>query len=132
MNVNECLELIHGVQTKHWVDKVNNARVTGRLPEWVSTFHPDRLSCHLEGGFIHGGYNVCQKVAFSDGTVWLLRLPLVGNVSDEYADEKVAMEVEVLRLLREKTTIPVPDIKAWGSCCREPARLGSVHSNELH
>lgn len=89
MNINERHELIHRVQTKLWVDKVNDARVTGPLPEWVSTFHPDGLSCHLEGTFIHSGYNVCQKVAFSDGTVWLLRLPLVGNVCDEYADEKV-------------------------------------------
>jgi hypothetical protein len=124
MNVNKRHELIHGVQTKLWVDKVNNARVTGHLPEWVSTFHPDGLSCRLEGAFIHGGYNVCQKVAFSDGTVWLLRLPLTGNVCDEYADEKVAMEVEVLSIIRENTTIPVPDIKAWGLAVDNPLGLG--------
>ncbi|KAH9216645.1 hypothetical protein DL95DRAFT_435079 [Leptodontidium sp. 2 PMI_412] len=109
MNVNKRHELIHGVQTKLWVDKVNDARVDGCLLDWVSTFHPDGLSCHLEGAFIHGGYNVCQKMAFSDGT---------------YADEKVAMEVEVLSLIRENTTIPVPDIKAWGLAVDNPLGLG--------
>jgi hypothetical protein len=124
MNVDKRCELIHGVQTKIWVEKVNDARVTGRLPQWISTFHPDRLSCCLGGGFLHGGYNVCQKVIFSDGTAWLLRLPLVGNVCDEYADEKVAMEIETLSIIRENTTIPVPDIKAWGLAVDNPLGLG--------
>ncbi|PBP16941.1 hypothetical protein BUE80_DR012316 [Diplocarpon rosae] len=124
MSVNKRHKLIHGVQTKLWVDRVSNARVTGRLPEWVSTFHPDGLSGYLEGGLIHGGYNVCQKVAFSDGTVWLPRLPLVGNVCDEYADEKVAMEVEVLSLIRKNTAILVPDVKAWDLAVDNPLGLG--------
>jgi hypothetical protein len=51
-------------------------------------------------------------VAFSDSTIWLLRLLLVGNVCDEYADEKVAIKVEVLSLICKNTTIPVLDIKA--------------------
>lgn len=124
MNVDERLELIHKAQTDHWVDKVNAARLDGRLAKWLSTFHPDGLPCLLEGGCIHGSYNLCQKAAFSDGTVWLLRIPIVGNVCDEHADEKVAMEVEVLSLLREKTTIPIPHIKAWGLAIDNPLGLG--------
>jgi aminoglycoside phosphotransferase (APT) family kinase protein len=63
-------------------------------------------------------------VKFSDGTAWLVRFPLVGNVRSEYADEKVAMEVEVMTLIREKTTIPVPQIKAWGLAASNPLSLG--------
>jgi hypothetical protein len=123
MDVNRCIELIHGVESTLWVEKVNQTR-TKLLPEWISTFHPDRLCCQIEGGFLHGAYNVGQKVTFSDGTAWLVRFPLVGNVYGEYADEKVAMEVEVMSLIGEKTTIPVPQIKAWGLAASNPLGLG--------
>lgn len=47
---------------------------------------------------------------FSDNVTWLLRL------CDEYADEKVAMEVEVLSHPREDQylIIPIPTIHTWG------------------
>ncbi len=64
-------------------------------------------------------------MAFSDGTAWLVRFPRVGNVCGEYADEKVAMEVKVVSLICEKTTIPVPKIKAWGLAASNPFGLGS-------
>lgn len=87
-----------------------------RTSEWVATFHPDRLACRLEGAFIHGAYNVCQKVDFSDGIV-----------CDKHADEIVAMEAEVLRVIRENTTIPVPDIKAWGLAVDNSPGLGPFY-----
>ena len=123
MDINQQIELIHRVESTLWVDKVNQAR-TKLLPEWISTFHPDRLHCQIDGGFLHGAYNVGQKVVFSDGTAWLIRFPRVGNICSEYADEKVAMEVEILSLIREKTTIPVPQIKAWGLATSNPLGLG--------
>jgi hypothetical protein len=123
MDINQRIELIHEVESKLWVDKVNQRR-TKLLPEWVSTFHPDRLRCQIEGDFLHGAYNVGQKATFSDGTAWLVRFPRVGNVCGDYADEKVAMEVEVMSLIHEKTTIPVPHIKAWGLAASNPLGLG--------
>ncbi|KUJ07302.1 uncharacterized protein LY89DRAFT_677923 [Mollisia scopiformis] len=100
------------------------AAATPHFALLVSTFHPERLHCQIEGGFLHGSYNVGQKVVFSDGTAWLVRFPRVGNVCDEYGDEKVAMEVEALSLIREKTTIPVPQIKGWGLAASNPLDLG--------
>jgi aminoglycoside phosphotransferase (APT) family kinase protein len=123
MDVNRRIELIHEVESMLWVERVNQTR-TKLLPEWISTLHPDRLCCQIEGGFLHGAYNVGQKVTFSDGTAWLIRFPRVGNICGKYADEKVAMEVEVMTLIREKTTIPVPQIKAWGLAASNPLGLG--------
>lgn len=73
---------------------------------------------------MNGSYNVGQKFAFDDGTIWFLRLPHVRNISPEYADEKVAMEVEALHLIREKTSIPVPEIYAWGLAAENQLDLG--------
>lgn len=117
--------LIHEVQKNVWVDRVNAARVDGRMCNWVSTLHPDRLLCRLDGGFLHGSYNLCQKFIFSDNATWLLRFPRVGAISEDYADEKIAMEVEVLSLIRERTSIPVPTVYSWGLTAENPLGLGA-------
>lgn len=92
--------------------------------EWVATLHPDKVPCQLDGGFLNGSYNVCQKFLFEDGTTLLLRFPRVKSISPNYADEKVAMEVEALSIIRERTTIPVPKITAWGLADANPLGLG--------
>lgn len=45
-------------------------------------------------------------------------------VCDDYADEKVAMEVTALNLIRSSTTIPVPEVQAWGSAAQNRLGLG--------
>ncbi|PLB47162.1 hypothetical protein P170DRAFT_448837 [Aspergillus steynii IBT 23096] len=100
------------------------ARLSGQICSWVTGFHPDSHPSRLDGGFMNGSYNVCQKFVFDDGTIWILRLPRARSVAPEYADEKVAMEVEALRLIREKTSIPVPEVYAWGLARENTLGLG--------
>lgn len=116
------ITLSNDLECSRWVELVIQKR--HQLLEWVSTIHSQKLACQIEGGFFHGSYNLGQKVAFSDGTKWLVRFPLVGHVSPKHADEKVAMEVEVMKLIGEKTTIPVPEIKHWGPAAENPLGLG--------
>ncbi|EAW20533.1 uncharacterized protein NFIA_029650 [Aspergillus fischeri NRRL 181] len=103
------------------------ARVDGRIYNWVKRFHPEDLSCRLNGGFLHGAYNLGQKFIFDDGTIWFLRLPRGSSISPECADEKVAMEIEALHLVREKTSIPVPEIHAWGFSEENPLADGALY-----
>ncbi|KAH1515606.1 hypothetical protein KXW39_000824 [Aspergillus fumigatus] len=124
MDYNKPLDLLHMAEETVWVKKVNTARVDGRICSWASAFHPEKLPCRLDGGFLNGSYNVGQRILFDDGTTWLLRLPRASSVSPEYADEKVAMEVEALFLIREKTSIPVPKIYAWGPAEQNELGLG--------
>lgn len=123
MDINKPIELIHDVQKRLWVERVNQARVAGHITSWISSLHPEKLECTLDCNFLNGSYNLCQKLHFCDGTTWLLRMPIVGSVCDEYADEKIAMEVEVLNLLRDRN-IPVPGIIAWGLTAANPLGLG--------
>ncbi len=60
---------------------------------------------------------------FNDGTEWLVRFAQHGSVCGEYADEKVAMEVETLSLIGTQTDIPVPAIHAWGLAEANPLGL---------
>ncbi|KAL5121973.1 hypothetical protein ACEQ8H_000189 [Pleosporales sp. CAS-2024a] len=113
------------VQGKLWEDRLNTTYQNGSLCAWVSSFHRDHLSCQLADTVpYHGSYNAGLKFIFGDDTVWLLRFPRVGQVHDDYADEKVAMEVAAINLIRRDTTIPVPKIEAWGVASQNPLGLG--------
>jgi hypothetical protein len=118
-------DLIHEVQKNVWVDRVNATRVDGWMCSWVTTLNPDQLPCRLDGGFLYGSYNLCQKFVFTDNAAWLLRFPRVGAICKDYADEKIAMEVEVLSLIRERTSIPVPKVYPWGLAADNPLGLGA-------
>ncbi len=122
---NGLVDLGHQVQGQLWVNKLNRAHGTGQLCPWVSTFHPGGLACELEGGFHHGSFNAGVKMVFSDGTAWMVRFPRAGKVHDGYIDEKVAMEVRALGLIHDRTTIPVPKVRAWGAAADNPLGLGA-------
>ncbi|KAL3456143.1 hypothetical protein BJX64DRAFT_296895 [Aspergillus heterothallicus] len=124
MDTNALVEYIHEAQCHLWVSKVNESHRTGSLCPWVSTFHPQKLSCHLEGTFHHGAFNAGVKMVFSNRTAWMVRFPRAGMVCDEYADEKIAMEVSALKLIRERTTIPVPRVHAYGPSASNTLGLG--------
>jgi hypothetical protein len=124
MDTNLLIDIVDGLRGEVWVDKVKLAHETGRLCEWMSTFYPGKLPCQLEGSWHHGAFNAGLKFIFNDSTAWLLRFVRVGRVNDDYADEKVAMEVQALRLIRQRTAIPVPKVRAWGAASDNPLALG--------
>jgi hypothetical protein len=124
MDTNALIDLVHRVQGELWEEKVNETLRTGHLCQWVSTFHPDKLP-QLDGTTFHySAFNASLKMVFSDSTTWMVRFPRVGNVCNDYSDEKVAMEVTALNLIYNRTTIPVPKIQAWGPAVSNPLGLG--------
>jgi hypothetical protein len=68
MDTNSLIDLVHEVQGQLWVDKVNETHRTRRLCQWISTFHPNKLPCQLDGTFYHGAFNAGMKMVFSDST----------------------------------------------------------------
>lgn len=55
-------------------------------------------------------------VSFDDGVEWIFCSPSTGIhaiMSDESAQMMLLSEVATLRYLREKTTIPVPEVYAF-------------------
>jgi hypothetical protein len=124
MDTNALIDIVHEVQGQLWVDKVNEAHRTGRLCQWVSTFHPDKLPCQLGGTFHYGAFNAGIKMVFSDSTAWMVRFPRVGMVCSDYAEEKVSIEVTALGLIHDGTNIPVPRVYAWGPATSNLLGLG--------
>lgn len=125
MDTNHVLDQFYSIQAKVWIRKVNKVYGTGEFCQWVSSFHSQRLPCALEGKEFHSGsFNAGMKMLFSDGTSWLVRFVFEGKVAKELVDEKVAMEVSALRIIRDKTTIPVPTVHAWGVSAENPLGLG--------
>ncbi|CAG7949020.1 unnamed protein product [Penicillium olsonii] len=124
METNVLLNLVHVAQDQVWVDKVNETHMTSRLCTWVSTFHPDKLPCVLEGAFHNGAFNAGVKMVFTDNSAWMVRFPRFGMVCEDYTDEKVAMEVSALNIIHDTTTIPVPKVRAWGYASSNSLGLG--------
>lgn len=54
MEYNQCIDFSHQTQEDLWVDEINKFRTNGRLCEWVAGFHPERILCYLDGGFLNG------------------------------------------------------------------------------
>ncbi|KAI1820752.1 hypothetical protein F4861DRAFT_533465 [Xylaria intraflava] len=107
-----------------WIRKYDKARAE-QLTDWVSTLHENHLPCKLATHKLHdsrGAYNISCKVIFDNGEKWMVRFPMVGKVMT--ADEKVEIEVATMELIRERTSIPIPDIKAWGLAADNPLGIG--------
>ncbi|TGJ85061.1 hypothetical protein E0Z10_g3675 [Xylaria hypoxylon] len=107
-----------------WIREYDKAREE-RLTDWVSTIHKDHLPCKLATHKLddsRGAYNINCKIVFDNGEKWMVRFPMVGKVMN--ADEKVEIEVAAMKLIRQQTSIPIPDIKAWGLAIDNPLGIG--------
>ncbi|RMD44981.1 hypothetical protein DV735_g102, partial [Chaetothyriales sp. CBS 134920] len=69
-----------------------------------------------------GASNVCFRMKFKDGGSTLIRFPKPGATM--FAEEQVRIEVEVMRYIRQHTTIPVPLVVHWGTSEENPLGLG--------
>ncbi|KAL2016248.1 hypothetical protein VTK56DRAFT_4024 [Thermocarpiscus australiensis] len=114
MNEDRILDLYNLGQSFVWFRKVGECR--DALPTWVSRFHPEKMPCRLRYADrkhdLRGSYNLTIQFVFENLEEWLVRFPIGPKV--RHADEKVEAEVMTLKLLRERTDIPVPEVRAWG------------------
>ncbi|KAF6782191.1 hypothetical protein CSOJ01_16020 [Colletotrichum sojae] len=75
--------------------------------------HPNRL-----GGKVvstpSGSYNLCHVVELADSTKLVIRIPATGWGSHHTPEAAAAMESQAatLRLIRERTAVPVPEVYA--------------------
>ena len=59
-----------------------------------------------------GSYNLVYVITFADGSKWAARVPKHGTVENFGESQAATMqyELELLRVIKEKTTVPVPQI----------------------
>jgi hypothetical protein len=64
------------------------------------------------GKLFFGCFHFCVRVVFEDGVDWIIRVPLPYRTLRR--DTHTEREVAILQFLRKQTTIPVPEIIAYG------------------
>ncbi|KAI5464572.1 phosphotransferase enzyme family protein [Mariannaea sp. PMI_226] len=69
----------------------------------------DDVDCQFFQPEIRGSFNVCYFVEFEDGVKWVVRIPLTPCLAFG-SRNKLESEVATMKLVQEKTSIPVPSI----------------------
>jgi len=82
--------------------------------------HAQSLSCSIESNIL-GSYNVISVLIFSDGLKWAVKVPRYGIAPTfgQLNQEKMLSEILTLRLIRSRTSIPVPEIFDWDTTRRK-------------
>ncbi|MCJ1253646.1 hypothetical protein MMC24_001458 [Lignoscripta atroalba] len=88
------------------------------------------VACRRGGGdaerilhYYRGSFNICIHIKFKDaGPEAIIRFTKAGVTA--FRDEKVEKEVQVMKFLRQKTTIPLPHLISWGLTADSPQHLG--------
>lgn len=64
------------------------------------------------GDHLHGSFNILFPITFTDDTKWLLKVPITGTKQrwNDSAKQSLISEALTMRLLRRRTTIPLPKI----------------------
>lgn len=73
---------------------------------------------------MQGTYHLMNVVQFDNGSRFIIRIPAVGwgHGLSHAAGEALKSEIATMRLIREKTTTPLPDIYAWDHTCNNIMR----------
>ena len=76
---------------------------------------PRPVTCRLLSRTTCGSFNAVFKILFADGTLWVLKVPANGHGQcwDVPAREALTSEALTMRLIRRRTTIPVPEVFAF-------------------
>lgn len=106
-------------QWNEWKERVLDA--TDEIAAFVASSRPGREAKVVD--WFEGSFNFCLKVTFNDsGPDAIIRFPGPGHTT--FRDEKVANEVQIIKFLREQTTIPVPRLISWGFTEECPEQFG--------
>ncbi|KAI4939580.1 uncharacterized protein J4E92_000866 [Alternaria infectoria] len=103
-----------------WAAKVKAAN------EEIVTFVGQKLRINVPGEFVRylqGSYNVNLVVRFGEEDIVIIRFPKRGITAARFLEEKIKNEVRFLEYLAEKTAIPVPKIRDWGTAKECPSQL---------
>ena len=108
MDYDLILERSRESTLRNWAANVHDEDVI-RL---AAKYRPDQPQCIVEC-VLGGSFNICYQVVFTDGLQWIVRVPKPGR--SMYMEEKVRGEVAAIKYIKSNTSIPVPDIIAFGS-----------------
>ena len=70
------------------------------------------MTCAVLSPPLAGSYNIIFRLQFSDGVLWIFKVPVTGYHArfDELAAQALTSEAMTMRLVKRDTTIPVPEV----------------------
>ncbi|KAH8727750.1 kinase-like domain-containing protein [Phaeosphaeriaceae sp. PMI808] len=77
--------------------------------------HGSGIACHVSPEYKLGGRHVVRRLVFQDGSCWIVRLQRQKATPDSI--QRLLVEVNTLRVVRERTDIPVPNIIDYEANC---------------
>ncbi|KAI9818357.1 MAG: hypothetical protein M1826_001379 [Phylliscum demangeonii] len=92
-----------------------------RIPAWASAARQtlvageDAVTCAVRDPPLYGGDHILFVLLFADGARWLLRIPATGyrEAWDDISAGALRSEALTMRLIRQTTTMPVPEVYAF-------------------
>ncbi|ROW12776.1 hypothetical protein VMCG_00412 [Cytospora schulzeri] len=93
-----------------------------KLIEFASRHRPGGGHATRLHKAIRGSFNINWRLEFDDGKSIMFHVPLPGSVT--FPEEKIRAEVATMKLIRAKTTIPVPEVYHWGMAADNPVGTG--------
>jgi hypothetical protein len=111
---------------KSWLSNVIDAKQ--EIVNFVASQRQGKPSGEFNG-YLKGSFNLSLVVKFKDGGLKAaVRFPKPGHTATIFQEEKVRNEVQFLKFLGEKTTIPVPRVVSWGTV--HGRIYGPLHTKE--
>jgi hypothetical protein len=112
----EIMEPEHAFQISSIVNQIEHSHDI--ITAYASSLNPQRLHCRLiSDKYTWGQSFTVFEILFSDNSSWIIRFGM--RPMDAYfntaaqLERKILNEVAALHLVRQRTTIPVPDIIAY-------------------
>lgn len=106
-------------------DQVINNMKLSTLPAYASSLRQSRagaglgptsgFKCALRTSPKFGSYHLAFPVVFKDGAKWLFKIPAAGYVGrwDSSAARALRSEALTMRMLRQQTSIPIPEVYSF-------------------
>lgn len=107
-----------------WLSFAFNRDNQVKLVEFVYKHRPGSALPKRLHEAVRGSYNVNWRLEFEDGFSTMIHVPIPHSVA--FPDEKIRAEVAAMTLVREHTTIPVPEIYAWCVSANNPTGYGPL------
>lgn len=107
-----------------WLKFALNKDNQRRLVDFVHSYRPGSAAPKVFHDPIRGSYNINWRLEYEDGFSVMVHVPIPHAVA--FPDEKVRAEAAAMMLIRDKTTIPVPEVYFWCTSDQNPTGYGPV------
>lgn len=110
--------VLHNLQRERLASFASAIRHSGHPSTGtISQTTPQPIECSLLPKIKCGSYHAVMTLVFTDGVSWVVKVPAKGHGQrwKELNAQALESEAQTMRLIRRKTTIPIPEVYAFNA-----------------